>query len=140
VNRAVELLPRGVLPVVARGGDDDEPRVHQPPHGLTDGVVLVGLDGGRPQAQVDDAHVVERAVGQDPVERAEDARDAAHALRVEHAQVDEVGVWRHARVGAVRDAAVAGDDGGDVRAVTVGVIRAPLAGEVLAISDAAEAH
>ncbi len=138
VDGAVELLPRGVLPVVARRRDDHHARVNQPAHGVARGVVTVGVGGRRPQRKIDDANLVERAVLQDPFERREQPGGRAAPLGVEHAQVDELRRRGHAAVRPVRRPARTRGDGGDVRPVPEGVVRATLAREVNARRDAAQ--
>jgi hypothetical protein len=132
VNLPVDLVPRGVLAVVAGGGHDDHAEVGHAAHGLADGVVLVRVDGGHPEGEVDDAYVVEGAVGDDPVHRLKQLRDRAAPLRVEHLDVDDLRVVRGALVRAARDERAAGRRRGDVRAVPVGV---ELAGRRLGRED-----
>src|SRR5215217_3970700 len=49
VDGAVHLLPRSVLPVVARGGDDHDARGDETAHGVARRVVAVRVHGGRAQ-------------------------------------------------------------------------------------------
>src|SRR5918911_88077 len=98
--------------------------------------MLVRVHGRGAETHVDDAYLVGRAVGEHPVKGAEQAGDGARALRVQDAQVQDVGVGGDAYVLRVRDAPVAGGERGDVRAVPVRVVRAPLAREVLTVDDA----
>src|SRR5437870_5588973 len=57
-------------------------------------------------------------------------------MRVKHPQINDVGVWRHAEICRISNATVAGCDRSDVRAVTIGIIDAILAGKVTAKNDA----
>ena len=68
--------------------------------------------------------MIARAVGHGEVERADDVAHVAAALGVEHAQHQQIGAGRDARVAAIGVPAIACDDAGDVRAVAVPVVRA----------------
>ena len=140
MNAAVDLTPRGVLALVARGGHDDHPRIDELARGLAERVVAVRVNGRGAQGEVDDADVVGRAVRQHPVERGEQPRGRARAARAQHAQVDDVGVRGDARVRAVRDTTVARRHARHVRAVPEGVGGRPLTSEVNAPDDARAAR
>src|SRR4030095_5470961 len=55
-----------------------------------------------------------------------------HALRIQHAQIDNIRIWRNAEVFTIRDPAIAGSYGGYMRPVAVGIISASFAREILA--------
>ncbi len=77
------------------------------------------------ERQVDDADVVERPVGDDPFDAGDDVAREAAAVRAEHPDVDESRAGgdaaRIVRRHAIGQRRAAGDDPGDVRAVTEGV-------------------
>ena len=79
------------------------------------------------ERQIDDADVVARAVGDDPFDAGDDVAREAAAVGAEHPDVDELRAGRDAAGILRRDAVgrrrVAGDDPGDVRAVTEGIGR-----------------
>src|SRR5205085_10491252 len=82
----------------------------------------------------------ERAVLQTPVERGEKARDSPVTRGVEHAQVQELRARRYALIRACGGDASPRRERRDVCAVPVRVVGAPLAREVNARGDAAEAE
>src|SRR5712691_3489600 len=73
------------------------------------------------------ANTTQYNIREHPVGRLDDVADRALAVRVQHFQRDEIRVRRHTRLTAVRIVAVARDDAGDVRAMTLIVVRRDLA-------------
>ena len=119
--------PSACLPGVARGDDHDNPGLHRLVDRLAQRIGGAGFHHGMAERQIDDADVVARAVGDDPFDAVDDVAREAAAVGAEHPDVDEVRAGRDAAGILRRDAVgrrrVAGDDPGDVRAVTVVVGR-----------------
>ncbi len=113
----------GCCPGVARGDDHDNSGLHRLVDRFAQRVGGARFRHGMAERQVDDADVVARAVGDDPFDAVDDVARVAGAVGAEHPDVDEVRAGRDAAGILRRDAAgrrrVAGDDPGDVRAVTV---------------------
>src|ERR1051326_7602347 len=135
MDHAVDLLASRVFAVVAGRDHHHHACINQAAHGAADGIIYVRVNGGRAQTHVDDADVVGRLVGEHPVQSGERARDHAHALRVQHAQVNQVCVWRNSNVGGVRNPTITSGDRGDVRVVTIGIVSSIFASEVLTEDD-----
>ncbi len=106
---------------VARRRHHHDPGLPRRHHGLVHRIIpIVGL-GVRTEREVDDADVVLVLVGDDPVQARDHVHVAAAALAVEGAHDHEVGLRRDALVLQRRVLRTTGRDGGDVRAMSVGV-------------------
>ena len=81
--------PSGAVPGVACGDDHDNPGLHRLVDRFAQRVGGAGFHHGMAERQVDDADVVERAVGDDPFDACDDVAREAAAVGVEHSDVDE---------------------------------------------------
>ncbi|OLE52242.1 MAG: hypothetical protein AUG51_18985 [Acidobacteria bacterium 13_1_20CM_3_53_8] len=138
VNAAVDGAVQGVavLPVaddlvrvavVACGGDDDDAVDDCALDRFAERVVAEGLAHARAEAEVDDADVVALLVDDGPVDCVHRRAGRAHAVRVEHLEVNDAGFGGDADVArAVAEGgrAVAGGDARHARPVSVAVARA----------------
>ena len=115
--------PRVVPAKVAGGRDDDDAGVDRAPGRERQRVGPVGLVHAGRDRQIDDPDVVDGALLDRVVDRRDRAADEPVAELVERPQHDQVRARGDAPPGAVRVVAAAGDDPGDVRAVTVAVVR-----------------
>src|SRR6476659_3213378 len=98
MNVAVELVAVVILPVVACGGENDYARIDQTTHRATNRIVAIRIDRRHAETHVDDANVVSRAIGSDPIECSQHLRGRTEALRVEHTQIDHVRMRSNANV------------------------------------------
>ena len=91
------------------------------------------------ERQIDDPDVVERPVGDDPFDAGDDVARVAAAVGAEHPDVDEVRARRDAAGIPGRDTVgrrrIAGDDPGDVRAVTEGIGHLGIVGDEAHVRD-----
>src|SRR5437763_17176202 len=137
MNLSVDLLSLTVLAIVTGGSHDDYARINQTANGSANRVVLVRIDCRRAQAHVNYANVVLVVVKHYPIQRREYSGDTAGTGRIKHAQIYDVGIWRHSEVSTFGNATVSGCDGSDVGAMTIRIIDAVLACKVAAENDAA---
>ena len=96
MNHAVDLLSGDILAVIPGGSGNDDARVDQATDRAANWIVFVRVNRGRPQTHVEHPDVVGRAISHHPIQRGECAGDRAGALRVQHAQIDQVCVRRDA--------------------------------------------
>ena len=122
-DAAVLGQARRVLAKVARRGDDHNSAVDDALGRERERIGPERLVDGRGDRHVDDADPVFVVMRDDPVERCDDVADRAETVRVENLERDEAGVWSDARLLTARVAAIASDDAGHVRAVSVVVVR-----------------
>ena len=109
--------------VVAGRRDDDQPGGHGSLGCLRQRVVDVRLVDCRAERQIQNAYAIEVLVVDRPIDGVDDVADAPRALVVEHPQVDQVGVRRHARIGVdFIPARPPGGDAGNVGPVSVLVV------------------
>ena len=125
--RAEQLVAVGVLAVVARGDDDDNPGPIGALHGLAHGIVGAALEHRPAQRQVDDPDLVAVAILNRPVNRVGHVAGIAAAVGAEHLQIDDVCAGRHAAGGVLRVDPGGRDDPRHVRAVAVVVAQRALA-------------
>src|SRR5439155_6345358 len=104
-------------------GDDDDAFAHDAGGGERERIRRVRFVHACRDRQVDDADVQLGLVGDDVVERRDYVADAATSGTVERLEDDEMRPGRNARASSGRVEAVARDDPGDVRALTVVVVR-----------------
>ena len=123
-DTAVDLRPVGGPAEVARRSHHDDARVYRALGGERERIGVERLGHGRADRQVDDADVPAGFVGDGVVDRRDGRADRAVTLLVEHLERDDGRARRDAAVQAGGVEAVAGDDAGDVRTVTVVVVRA----------------
>src|SRR5262245_41222686 len=133
----VDFLTGAVLAVVTGGGDHNHAGIDQLPDSSANGIVLVRVHRRGTEAHIDYAHVIGRAVGHEPIKRGQGGRHRSRSLRVEHAQVNQLGIRRHAEIGTLTDASVAGRNRRDVSAMAIRIVDAVFTGKVFAVSDAA---
>jgi len=93
-------------------------------------IVLVARQRGPAERHVDDLDVIGVAVREDPLHPGEDPRELGVPGRVDDPDADDVRVRRNTGPRAVRRRAIAGDESGNVRAVTARIAVRLLAGEV----------
>ena len=115
------------MAVVACGGDDDDAVEDCALDRFAERVFAEGLADGRAEAEVDDAYVVALLVDDGPVDGVHRRAGRAHAVRVEHLEVEDARVGRDADVAravAAGGRAVARGDARNARPVSVAVARA----------------
>src|SRR5690349_3278309 len=120
MNLTVNLLTRAVLAVVAGGSDDDHSLIDERTHCKTKRIVRIRVGGRHAETEIRDARVVACAVRQQPVKGGEYVGNFAGALRIQYAQVEQLGARRDADVLATRNDSVTSGCGSDVRAMSVG--------------------
>src|SRR5882724_11521086 len=105
MDLAVNLVAISVLAIVASGGYHDYSSINQRARCATDWIVLVRTDGSRAETHVDDADgvlVLVQRIGRargfawigwrkNPIKRTQQIRRGAHAVLIEHAQVNNAG-------------------------------------------------
>ena len=121
------VMPVGAHAVVAGGGHDDDASLHRVQRGNREGIGLVRFVHRRRDGQVDDANVQRVAILDGVFDGRNHVADAAGAGAVERLQDNQPCRGSNARALPVGVVAVAGDDAGDVRAVTVIVVGRRLA-------------
>src|SRR4051794_7466211 len=112
MNLPVDFVAVGILSVIAGSGHHDDTRVDQCASGAANRIVLVGIDSRSTQAHIYYANAVlifvQRVAGtgrlrrigrsENPVQGTQQNGDGTGALLIQHAQVDDVRVWRNALI------------------------------------------
>ncbi len=136
-DAAVLLEAQRVLPEVTRSRDDGDALVGDLLRGQRQRVGPVRLVDAGADRHVHDLDVVGPGVDDHPVQRRDDVADAAAAGGIQHLERNQRRARRDARLVAVRVVAVAEDDAGDVRTVTIVVVwQRPSVDEVHELGDA----
>lgn len=94
----IELVAIVVFAVVSGRRKDDDAGIDQPPHCAANRIVAVRIDRRHAKTHVDDANVVGSAIGGYPIQRTKHGCRGAESLRIQDAQVDEIGVWSNTDV------------------------------------------
>src|SRR5712691_8753621 len=134
---AIHLLPGAVFAIVAGSGSHDDTSINQATDCAAYWIVLVGINSRRPQTHIDHKNVISSMISQYPIESAQCPGNRTRSYGVQHAQVNDVGVWRDADILRICNATITRGDRGDVRPMAEGIISAILASEVMAEIDAA---
>src|SRR5258708_997150 len=121
-SRVADHAGLRVPPVVPSRGHDDNPRADGVLNGPNERVSIGALENGMPEREIDDLDIELAALGDGELDRRDHVARLAGAVGVEHLEPDEMRRRRHTLI-LSRIGAGGGDQPGDVRAVTVVVVR-----------------
>src|SRR6185369_8831384 len=89
MNSAVDFLARRISSLISGSRKYQNSRIHEAANRTTQGVILVRIDGPRPNTHVDDADVVLASVCYHPVESGQNTLDRSHTSTVQNTNVKQ---------------------------------------------------
>ena len=122
-DAAIDDAALRIVSVIAAGRDYHDARLHETLRRTCQRIVGVRFVHTRCDGHVDDADIQRRFVHEDVVHRGDDVADASGAGAIERFEDDQARVRCDAGSSAARVHTVAGNDAGDMRPVTVVVVR-----------------
>src|ERR1700694_663206 len=102
-------------------------------HRLAQRIKRVALQDSPAQRKIDDANVVDALELNGPVYGSDDSAVCPASIRIQHAQIDDVGVCRHTLNESPGAGSIAGDQSGYVRAMPILIGRVHSRNETLAV-------
>ena len=133
---AINLLAQSIFSIIPGRRNDDDAPVDKAADGATDRIILVRFDRPRAEAHVHHLDVVDAAIRDYPVKRAQHRGRSARAICAEHSQFDQICVGSDTQIFRVRDTSVARGNGRDMGAVAVGIVCASFSGKIPIDDDA----
>src|SRR5436190_10401399 len=136
MDMTVNFVSVAIFPVITSRCKNNNSLGDQTANCLTDGIVLIRVDGRHSQAHVDDSNVVCGPVGSNPIQRAQHRRGRSNTFRVQYTKIDEICVRSNTNKFAAGYATISSSQRGDMCSMPVGICGYTFTGKVFAVDDA----